>query len=62
MVSNSFYVSCVRCGIMPQVSIYIKESHLTKLDHVRGTCVKRSTLINVALDNLDEDWLRSLIK
>lgn len=47
---------------MPQVSIYLNETNLEKLDFVRGRYVKRSTLLNEVLNILDEAWLKSLLK
>lgn len=47
---------------MPQVSIYLNETNLNKLDLVRGHFIKRSTAINEVLNVLDEEWLKSLLK
>ena len=47
---------------MPQVSIYLNDRNLEKLDFVRGRYVKRSTLLNEVLTMLDESWLQSLLK
>ena len=47
---------------MPQVSTYLKQDNLNKLDRARGNYVKRSTLLNEVLAILDEEWLKSLLK
>jgi len=44
---------------MPQISIYLNEKNLKKLDDVRGSSIKRSTVINKVLDYLDENTLES---
>jgi len=44
---------------MPQVSLYLNEKNLKKLDDVRGSTIKRSTVINKVLDYLDESTLES---
>jgi len=48
--------------MMPQVSVYLKQENLDKLNRVKGNYVKRSTLLNQILLILDEDWLESLLK
>ena len=47
---------------MPQVSIYLNEENLQKLDLVRGRFVKRSTMLNEVLSILDESWLKSVLQ
>jgi hypothetical protein len=42
-------------------SIYFTKTNLDKIDKVRGK-IKRATLINAMIENLDESWLKSVIQ
>ena len=43
-------------------SIYFTKDNLEKIDRIRGTKIKRATVINEIIKNLDDDWIRSVLQ
>jgi len=47
---------------MVSISVYITPENLQKIDLARGKFINRSTMINEAINRLDEEWLKNLVK
>ena len=43
-------------------SIYFTKENLEKIDRVRGDKIKRATVINCIIKNLDDDWIKSVLQ